>query len=114
MIISPDLFRKPINGKTSNWLTIMQISKYHFDLSPIEFRDALQLRYHIPLLRMVACCNGCGAQSSLEHSLDCKKGGLVAQRHNKVHESLHDIGSLVYKDVLRKPVVREIMNKEVL
>ena len=34
--------------------------KYHFDLSPIEFRNALQLRCHIPLLRMPACCDGCG------------------------------------------------------
>ena len=65
--------RRAINGKTSNWLTIMQISKYHFDLSPIECRDALGLRYHRPLLRMSACCDGCGAQSSLEHALYCKK-----------------------------------------
>ena len=54
------LFRRAIYGKTSNWLTVVQISKYHFDLSPKEFRDALALRYQIPLLTMPACCDGCG------------------------------------------------------
>ena len=86
----------------------MQISKYQFDLFPIEFRDALALRYHRPLLRILACCDGCGAQFSLEHALDYKKGGLVTQRHNKVCDSLGYITSLVYKDVLREPVVREV------
>ena len=63
----------------ANWLTLMLISTYHFDLSPIYFRDALALTYHRPLLRMLACCDGCGAQSSLEYALDCKKRGLVTQ-----------------------------------
>ena len=52
--------------------------------------------------------NGCRAQSSLEYVLDCKEGGLVTQTHNKVLDSLGDIDSLVYKDVLRDPIVREI------
>ena len=62
---------------------------------------------NIYVLRMSVWCDDCGPQSSLEHSLDCKKGGLVTQRHNKVHDSLGDIASLVYQDVLREPVVRE-------
>ena len=63
------LVRRAINGKTSNWLTVIPISKYHFDLSPTEFRDALALKYHRPLLRMSACCGGCGVQSSLKHAI---------------------------------------------
>ena len=69
------------------------------------------LRYHRPLLSMPTCCDGCRAQSSLEHALDCKKGGLVTQRHNNVRDSVGDVASLVYKDVLREPVLREI-NKQ--
>ena len=50
-------FRNVINGKTSNWFTVMPISRYHFNLSPIELRDDLALRYHRPLLRMPAFCD---------------------------------------------------------
>ena len=32
----------------------------------------------------------------------------MIQRHNKVCDLLGDIASLVYQDVLRKPVVREV------
>ena len=48
---------------------------------------------------MPACCDGCGAQSSLEYELDCKKG---ESRHNEVRDTLRDIVSLVYKNVLRE------------
>ena len=33
----------------------------------------------------------------------------MTQRHNEVCDSLDDIASLVYKDVLREPVVREVI-----
>ena len=57
---------------------------------------------------MAACCGGCGAQFSFEHAMVYKKGGIVTQRHSKVCDSLGDIASLVYQDVLREPVVREV------
>ena len=49
-------------------------------------RDALSLRYH---------------------RIDYKKGGLVNQRHNKVRDALGDLAAIVYKDVVRKPIVQE-------
>ena len=50
----------------------------------------------------------CSLEHALEHALDCKKGGFVIQRHNKVCNLLGDIASLVYKNVLREPVIREV------
>ena len=41
-------------------LTVMPVAHHHFDLSSVEFRDALALRYHRPLLNMPAFCDGCG------------------------------------------------------
>ena len=73
-----------IDGKTSAWLIVMPIACHHFELSPVEFRDALSLRYHRPLLKTPAHCDGCGEEFSFQHALDCKKGGLVTQRHNEV------------------------------
>ena len=35
----------------------------------------------------------------------------MTQRNNKVHDSLGDIASLVYKDVQREPVVRRDFNE---
>ena len=80
---------------------------HHFDLSATEFRDSLALRYHRPLLRLPALCGGCGSQFSTGHALDCRKGGLVIQRHNEIRDALGDLASIAYKDVVREPVVRK-------
>ena len=52
--------QRAIDGKTSAWLTVMPIACNHFDLSSVEFRDALSLRYHRPLLKTPGHCDGCG------------------------------------------------------
>ena len=65
------------------------------------------MRYSQPLLRMPSSCDGCGAQFSLGHALDCKKGRLITQRHNEVRDALWDIAALTNKEVVREPVVRE-------
>ena len=85
----------------------MPIACHHFDLSSVEFRDALSLRYHRPLLRMPGHCDGCGEEFSFQHALDCKKGGLVTQCHNEVRDALGDLAAIVYKDVVREPIVQE-------
>ena len=69
-------------------------------------RDALSLRYHRPLLKTPAHCDGCGKEFSFQHALDCKKGGLVTQRHNEVRDALGDLAAIVYKHV-REPIVQE-------
>ena len=46
--------QRTIDGKTSAWLTVMPIACHHFDLSPVEFRDALSLCYHRSVLKMPA------------------------------------------------------------
>ena len=63
-------------GRNSQWINVLLLSKHHFDLSPVEFRDALALRYHRPLQRMPATCDGCEEPMSMEH-VDYRRGGLV-------------------------------------
>ena len=73
---------RSIYGMTSNWLTVMPLAWYCFDLAAVEFWDALVLHYHHPLLCVLAACDGCGARSSLEHALDClnwRPSGTKAQ-----------------------------------
>ena len=57
---------------------------------------------------MSAECDGCGAMFDLQHALDCRKGGLITQRHkDEVRDALGNIAALAYKDVIREPIVRE-------
>jgi hypothetical protein len=98
---------RSINEKTSAWLTVLPVERNNFDLSPVEFRDALAIRYRRPLLSTPGLCDGCGEKFTLSHVLSCKKGGLIIQRHNEIRDALGDLTSLVSKDVYREPVVRE-------
>ena len=104
--------QRAVEGKTSSWLTALHIAHHHFDLSATEFRDALALQYNRPLLKMPANCDGCGAATSLEHALDCKKGGLVTQCHNEVRDVIGDLASVVFKEVVKEPVVQEANDAE--
>ena len=83
------------------------MAKHHFDLSAQEFSDALALRYKKPLLCVSSTCDGCGAPFDLSHSLICRKGGLVTQRHNEICEAFGDLSSLSWSQVIREPVVKE-------
>ena len=100
-------FRRSIDGKTSAWLAVLPLCTHHFDVSATEFRDALAMRYQRPLLRMPATCDGCGAAFNLEHALDCRKGGLVIQRHNEIRDALGDLASIAFRNVIKEPVVKE-------
>jgi hypothetical protein len=81
----------------SCWLNALPVKKDHFDLSAAEFRDALCLRYNKPLLQIPPHCDGCGNLFTTSHALDCKKGGLVVQRHNEIRDLIFDLSSLVWK-----------------
>ena len=49
-----------MGGCISHWLTTFPLDRYHFDLAPTEFRDALTLRYlHTPP-GLPGWCDGCG------------------------------------------------------
>ena len=72
----------------------------------------LSYAHHRPLLRLPALCDGCSSQFSTGHALDCRKGGLVIQRHNEIRNALGDLASIAYKEVVREPVVREPNDRE--
>ena len=99
--------QRVVKGKTSTWLTVLPVSHYHFDLSPSEFRDALAIRYHQPLTKLPAYCDGCGREFTPQHALDCRKGGLIIKRHNEVRDALGDLASIAFRDVIREPIVRD-------
>ena len=67
----------------SAWLNTIPVQKDHFDLSAIEFHDALCLRHMKPLQNLPPSCDGCGQLFATSHALDCQKGGLVVQRFKR-------------------------------
>ena len=72
---------------------------------------SLTIRYHRPLIKAPADkCDGCGEVFSLTHALDCRKGGLVIQHHNEMRDTIGDTASIMYKEVIREPVVQEANN----
>lgn len=91
----------------SAWLTTLPILKDDFNLSSVEFRDALCLRYRKPLLQLPPICDGCSAPFTTTHALDCRKGGLVIHRHHEIRDLFHDLSSLVWPCIAKEPVVRD-------
>ena len=92
----------------SNWLNTLPIQKDHFDLSATKFRDALCIRYLKPLLNRHPNCDGCGELFSTSHALDCRKGGLIIQRHNELRDVLIDLSSNVWNQVTKDPLIDDI------
>ena len=91
----------------SVWLSVMPIEKNNCDLTAQEFRDALAVRYKKLLLCIPPHCDSCGAPSSLDHFLICRKGGLIVQRHNEIRDAIGDLAALLWGQVKREPVVSE-------
>ena len=79
----------------SSWLSVLPLARDQFNLSPLEFRDALALHYRKPMLNLHGCCDGCGATFTIDHALDCRFGDLVTCRHNEVYYAFGDLSSLV-------------------
>ena len=94
------------------WLSVTPVENNHFDLSAQEFRDALAIRYRKPLLNLPPKCDGCGAPSSLDHFLICRRGGLVVQRHNEIRDAIGDLAALAWGQVRRETVVIEAEDQQ--
>ena len=92
--------------KTSAWLNVTPSQELQFDLSPMEFRDGLTVRYQLPLLDLPNTCDGCGESLDLRHALECKKGGLITRRHNEVRDVFAFLFALVWSGVDKEPMVR--------
>ena len=84
------------------WLIVLPIEQDGFDLTATEFRDGLALRYEKLLLQLPPFCDGCGSDFTIVHALDCKKGGLIAQRHNEIRDTIYSLVSLVWSQVTKE------------
>ena len=101
------LRNEPVSGKTD---CSLPVSHYHFDLSPLEFRDALALtiRYYRPASKLPAYCDDCGAEFTFQHALDFRKGDLAIQRYNEVRDAIGNLASFAFMNVYMRLIVVKI------
>ena len=78
------IVRRAADHPIGAWLSVLPCAKQNAVLSPREFRDGLCMRYQLPLQHLHDRCDGCGAHFSLDHGLNCPKGGNVIERHNEI------------------------------
>ena len=88
--------QRKIDFQCSGWLSVIPVAGNHFDMSPNEFRDAIALRYGCIPIDLLTHCDADGEVFSVNHALNCSKGGLVYGRHNELRDlncSLLDNGN---------------------
>ena len=66
------------------------------ELGSQEWRDAFFLRYGLEPPDLPKYYDGCEAQFSISHDLDCKKGGLVTAHHNELHDGVADLAGKAF------------------
>ncbi len=73
---------------TAAWLTAMPNDDHV--LNKQEWKDAMALRYGwIPANFPQKC--SCGSDNSIQHALDCKLGGFIHLRHNRLRDLFADM-----------------------
>ena len=72
--------------ETDTWLTAIPDHLSGTVLLYQEWHDNISLQYGRTPSGLPRKCDGCGAGFTVEHVLNCKKGGLVSLRHNHVHD----------------------------
>ena len=76
---------------TSGWLTSMPDDQHQMNKQ--EWRDSMAVRYGWRPKNLPQRCS-CGAENSIQHAMDCKLGGFIHMRHNRVRD--------LFADLLRK------------
>ena len=92
---------------SSACLTVLPLQDLGFNLNKREFRDAVKLRYDWPVEDIPSTC-ACGEAFTVDHSMICKLGGFITQRHNELRDLEAEFLIMVCSDVEIEPVLQDI------
>ena len=96
---------------SSAWLTVLPLKDLGFNLNKRQFRDPVKLRYDWPIDDIPSTC-ACGDVFTVDHSMICKLGGFVIQRHNELRDLEAELLSTVCSDVETEPVLLDISREQ--
>jgi len=101
------VLERVVKENSSGWLSMGSSRKEGFDLSAEMFRDRLDIRNGKELKGLPTVCDGCGARLSLEHALNCKKGGNVKYGHDQMREECALLAEMAYGKVVMEPYLKD-------
>ena len=61
--------------RVSNWLTVLPITEFGFELSKQKLWDSIRLRYIWEIRNPPTSCH-CASKFDIQHSMSCRKGSL--------------------------------------
>ena len=99
--LSP-FFKQAKDKGASSWLNAIPLTNQDLDLTKDEFKDALRLRYNIPLDDLPSKC-ACGNKFDVNHALICAKGGFISRRHDNIRDFFTVLLDKVCVDVESEP-----------
>ena len=91
----------------SSYFTLISIEEHGFAFTKSEFRDAIRIWYKKQLQERPRKCP-CGQKCDLNHTINCKRGGFVAMRHNSVRDL-----KTIQNDVKIEPALQKIYNERI-
>ena len=94
----------------SSWLTTLPIDEHGFSLHICAFGDALCLRYGWHPSHLPSHC-GCGKQFSVEHAMNCHRGGLPSIRYNEIRNITANLLSEVCHCVVVEPTLQPVTDE---
>ena len=93
----------------SSWLGAIPRKDQGFNLSQGEFIDAVRLRYDMRLKNLPSKC-ACNQPFTVEHAINCHRGGFVNASHDSIRNFEAGLLSKVCHDVQIEPPLQPVGN----
>ncbi len=93
------------------WMNALPLASEGFDLSAQQWRDRVAIQFGKTPAGMPAKCDGCGADFSIPHAMDCLKGGLVKWGHDNLRDVVFELGKLAWGYATSEPVIRDAVER---
>ena len=97
----------------NNWLNIIPVEEFNYNLNKQQFLNAVRLRYQLPIPNLPTRCP-CGEKLDTQHAMSCKKGGFVTLRHNKLRDITGALLEEVCHDVAIEPILQPISDNNLV